>query len=221
MCISSPSAASAADRQLQLIEELMQCSRTLRSAGAMEQMQVSNEAAAQILLQHGASACTDVTGFGLLGHALEMARASQVRHGYVVDVSLSVCWSSKASALTGCYAACCTCCSGVLAVACFANSCLRCTSAYHHEVISSRTDACSSCLCTSLDGFMRLCSSAGAHGNTLHFSAHIGRRPGMLGPRRSFVVVCTKCSGEGADSGQRWRRSQLSSASGSTDRCAS
>ena len=41
-------------------------------------MQQSNEAAAQCLRQHGATACTDVTGFGLLNHMLEMARASQV-----------------------------------------------------------------------------------------------------------------------------------------------
>lgn len=47
-------------------------------AGAIDTMRQSNEAAAGCLQQHGASACTDVTGFGLLGHILEMAQASQV-----------------------------------------------------------------------------------------------------------------------------------------------
>ena len=42
-------------------------------------MQQSSHKAAETLRRCGASACTDVTGFGLLGHAAEMARASQVR----------------------------------------------------------------------------------------------------------------------------------------------
>ena len=47
-------------------------------AGALETMQQSSEAAALALRDAGAGACTDVTGFGLLGHLAEMARASQV-----------------------------------------------------------------------------------------------------------------------------------------------
>jgi selenide,water dikinase len=35
-----------------------------------------NRAAAEAMLLHAVHACTDITGFGLLGHALEMARAS-------------------------------------------------------------------------------------------------------------------------------------------------
>lgn len=46
--------------------------------GAVQAMLQPSRAAAACLLQHGATACTDVTGFGLLGHLLEMARASDV-----------------------------------------------------------------------------------------------------------------------------------------------
>ena len=46
--------------------------------GAVQSMLQSSRAAAACLLAHGATACTDVTGFGLLGHLLEMARASDV-----------------------------------------------------------------------------------------------------------------------------------------------
>ena len=39
---------------------------------AVDNMLRGNAAAARLALQYGASACTDVTGFGLLGHLLEM-----------------------------------------------------------------------------------------------------------------------------------------------------
>ncbi|MBT4488520.1 MAG: selenide, water dikinase SelD [Rhodospirillaceae bacterium] len=45
---------------------------------ALKSMVQSNRLAAQCLFSHGASACTDVTGFGLLGHAVEMTKASNV-----------------------------------------------------------------------------------------------------------------------------------------------
>jgi selenide,water dikinase len=45
---------------------------------ALESMQVSNRAAMPCLIAHGASACTDLTGFGLLGHLVEMTRPSGV-----------------------------------------------------------------------------------------------------------------------------------------------
>ena len=47
-------------------------------AAALESMTQSNRKAAECLLQHDSHACTDVTGFGLLGHLVEMVRASEV-----------------------------------------------------------------------------------------------------------------------------------------------
>lgn len=45
---------------------------------ALEQMQVSSLRASQCLREYGVSACTDVTGFGLLGHLVEMTKPSGV-----------------------------------------------------------------------------------------------------------------------------------------------
>jgi selenide,water dikinase len=45
---------------------------------AIASMRTSNAAASHVLREHGAVACTDITGFGLAGHLLEMLRASNV-----------------------------------------------------------------------------------------------------------------------------------------------
>jgi selenide,water dikinase len=46
--------------------------------GAIHSMLRSNQEAAKVFLEHGATACTDITGFGLLGHLMEMVNASGV-----------------------------------------------------------------------------------------------------------------------------------------------
>ena len=51
---------------------------------AVQEMTRSNEAAAAAAMRHGATAATDVTGFGLLGHGLRMAQESGV------DLEISV-----------------------------------------------------------------------------------------------------------------------------------
>ncbi len=46
---------------------------------AVDQMRTLNRAASEVFARHGIRGATDVTGFGLLGHGLEMARASGAR----------------------------------------------------------------------------------------------------------------------------------------------
>ena len=46
--------------------------------GALRSMIQSSGEAARILIAHGARACTDVTGFGMLGHLVEMTQASNM-----------------------------------------------------------------------------------------------------------------------------------------------
>ena len=54
-------------------------------AAAVAGMAALNRGAAEAMLEIGVSACTDVTGFGLLGHALELATASAV----LVEIEVS------------------------------------------------------------------------------------------------------------------------------------
>ena len=53
-------------------------------AGAVECMGLLNRDASHAMIEVGANACVDVTGFGLIGHLLEIARAS----GVSAEVSL-------------------------------------------------------------------------------------------------------------------------------------
>jgi selenide,water dikinase len=52
-------------------------------AEAIRGMETLNRAASAAMLATGVHACTDITGFGLLGHALELAEASRV--GLVIE----------------------------------------------------------------------------------------------------------------------------------------
>ena len=62
---------------------------------AVAGMTQSNGPAVPVLRSHGVTACTDVTGFGLLGHLAEMARASKVR-------MISVCQTAWLSCCSRC-----------------------------------------------------------------------------------------------------------------------
>jgi len=54
-------------------------------AAAVESMKMLNRGAAQLIQQVGVHACTDITGFALLGHSYEMAEKSGVRLRFHVD----------------------------------------------------------------------------------------------------------------------------------------
>lgn len=56
-----------------------------QETGANLSMSTLNKDAAHIAWEYGATACTDITGFGLLGHAIQMARASKVSMEFWLD----------------------------------------------------------------------------------------------------------------------------------------
>ena len=45
---------------------------------AFESMRTLNRSASEAMVEVGVSACTDITGYGLMGHAMEMAKGSEV-----------------------------------------------------------------------------------------------------------------------------------------------
>ena len=68
-------------------------------SAAIASMRTSNATASRILREHGVVACTDVTGFGLAGHLLEMLRASACRRGALAGSACRRCrarWNSPA-----------------------------------------------------------------------------------------------------------------------------
>jgi len=52
---------------------------------ALSGMESLNDVAARLALEHGATGCTDISGYGLAGHALEMCRASGVTLTVTMD----------------------------------------------------------------------------------------------------------------------------------------
>jgi selenide,water dikinase len=54
-------------------------------ASALDHMVMSNRLGAKCLVEYGSRAATDITGFGLLGHLVEMVRASEVDVELVLD----------------------------------------------------------------------------------------------------------------------------------------
>ncbi len=53
--------------------------------GAVTSMRALNRRASEVLVRHEIRGATDVTGFGLLGHGLEMARAAKARFTFDAD----------------------------------------------------------------------------------------------------------------------------------------
>jgi selenide,water dikinase len=72
---------------------------------ALRQMERLNDVASRLALEHGVHAATDVTGFGLAGHALGIAKASEAALRFVfarLPVHAEVYRLLKAGVTTGC-----------------------------------------------------------------------------------------------------------------------
>lgn len=70
----------------------------------VETMAALNDVGSARMVEHGATACTDITGFGLGGHALEMANASEVTiriESASVPLMEGALWAAKRGYLTG------------------------------------------------------------------------------------------------------------------------
>jgi selenide,water dikinase len=70
-----------------------------RRLDAIPHLLQSNRAAADVFAAHGVRGCTDVTGFGLLGHALEMADAAGC--GLALDVDAGPTLGGALAAIAG------------------------------------------------------------------------------------------------------------------------
>jgi len=71
--------------------------------GLISSMCRLNRSAAELMVKYEANACTDVTGFGLAGHAMQMAKASKVAlHFNVKDLPVleGAMWAIKEKQLT-------------------------------------------------------------------------------------------------------------------------
>ncbi len=58
-----------------LRKQLLDSTRTQLLVDTMVQL---NKEASRLMIEHGAHACTDITGYGLMGHTFEMASASRI-----------------------------------------------------------------------------------------------------------------------------------------------
>jgi len=71
--------------------------------GLIDSMCRLNRSAAELMVKYNANACTDVTGFGLAGHSMQMAKASKVAlHFSVKDLPVleGAMWAIKEKQLT-------------------------------------------------------------------------------------------------------------------------